>query len=76
MDQAFAATIAEDHEALEMARLDQEILALQYDDDDGGGQHDPSFATNSELEHLQKVRHVYREGVCVKISYFVRAFAS
>ena len=43
-----------------MARLDQEILALQYDDD-GGGQHDPSFATNSELEHLQKVRNVYGE---------------
>ena len=58
MDQAFEATT--DHEALEMARLDQEILALQYDDD-GGGQHDPSFATNSELEHLQKVRNVYGE---------------
>ena len=67
MDQAFAATkrVAEDHEALEMARLDQEILALQYDDDDGGGQHDPSFATNSELEHLQKVRHVYIGRACV-----------
>mgnify|MGYP001424118604 CR=1 FL=1 len=61
MDQAFEATTAAgDHEALEMARLDQEILALQYDDG-GGGQHDPSFATNSELEHLQKVRNVYGE---------------
>ena len=68
MDQAFAATkrVAEDHEALEMARLDQEILALQYDDDDGGGATRPVICDKQRARTPAKGETcVYREGVCV-----------